>query len=94
MSRPVVHPRSAPVVGGAAAASNLSDVDVNQSLPSRVERLVVHEQTKAQQQMKDNTDVGAAFVDTKSMKKFENLQNNQKFDSPVLLPKREAYPGK
>ena len=78
--------------GAASAASDLRDI-VNQSLPSRVGQLVLHEQTKAQQQMKDNTDHGSPRFETKSVKEFENRQNNQKFDSSVLSPKSEAYPG-
>lgn len=69
---------SAPVWGADSGHPTPSGhIDVNQSLPGRMERLAVQNR-KEPQHMRDNMNDGSSNLEAKNMKLFENLANNQK----------------
>ena len=68
---------------GSGQPSAAGNIDVNQSLPGRMERLAIRNH-KPQQHMRENLNDGSHDFVAKNMKLFENLENNQKFDpSPI-----------
>ena len=72
--------RSAPVRGHPSAAGH---VDVNQSLPGRMEGLAIRNR-KEPQHIRENINDGSTDVDAKSIKRFQNLVNNQELDSSAI----------
>ena len=90
--RPVRHVRSAPVVGaGSWHLSAAGRIDVNQSLPGRMERLAIRNH-KEPQHIRDNMNDGSPSFEAKSMKVLENLANNQKLlSSSVPVASQQRY---
>lgn len=66
-----------------AGFSAAGHVDVNQSLPGRMERLAIQNH-KEPQHIRENINDGSTNFESKSLKLFENLANNQKLDSSTV----------
>ena len=94
-----MHTRSAPVRGaGVGHPSAAGHIDVNQSLPGRMEGLAIQNR-KEPQYIRENINDGSTDVDAKSIKLIQNLVNNQRIDSSAvtvasqqhsLIPRLEA----
>ena len=65
---------------GSGYPSAAGNIDVNQSLPGRMEGLAIRNR-KEPQHMRENMNDGSIDIVSKSVKLFENLENNQKFVS-------------
>ena len=65
--------------------SAAGNIDVNQSLPGRMEGLAIRNH-KEPQHIRENMNDSSINIVSKSVKLFENLQNNQKFVSSSQQP--------
>ena len=70
---------------GSGHPSVAGNIDVNQSLPGRMEGLAIRSH-KEPQHMRENMNDGSIDIVSKSVKLFENLENNQKFISSGQQP--------
>ena len=77
---------------GSGHPSTASHIDVNQSLPGRMERLAIRSH-KEPQHIRDNMNDGSSSFEAKDVKLLENLANNQKLVSSVdPLASQQQYP--
>ena len=80
------------VGAGSRHLSAAGHIDVNQSLPGRMERLAIRNH-KEPQHIRDNMNDGSPNFEAKSMKVLENLANNQKLLSAVPVASQQQYSG-
>jgi hypothetical protein len=73
-----------------AGSSVAGLIDVNQSLPGRMERLAIRDH-KEPQHIRENINDGSTNFEAKSLKLFENLANNQKFDSSTVTAASQQH---